>query len=200
MSPTRLPDRLPASMPKLHSHAGRRLARWLVTLCGWKLVGEFPDVPRLVLIAAPHSSLWDGVWGLLVKIAIGADVSFMAKRELFIGPLGWVLRKLGGIPVERGSTHGVVEQMAERFASQPKLWLAIAPEGTRRVVKKWRTGFWHIARAAAIPILPVYFHYPERTIGVGPLFQACDDVDADLRRLKDFYAPWQGRNHNVSSG
>ncbi|HET9031499.1 MAG TPA: 1-acyl-sn-glycerol-3-phosphate acyltransferase [Dokdonella sp.] len=185
-------------MPQLQSHAGRRLARWFVTRCGWKVIGEFPDVARLVMIGAPLSSWWDGVWGLLIKIAVGADVSFMAKRELFTGPLGWVLRKLGGIPIERGSTHGVVEQMTARFHDRHKLWLGITPEGTRKAVKKWRTGFWHIARAADVPILPVYFHYPQRTLGVGPLFQTSDDINADLQRLKEFYAPWQGKNRRVT--
>ncbi len=197
MSRPSLPDDLPPSAPQLNSHLGRRLARWFIRICGWKLVGEFPDVGRLVLIAAPHSSWLDGFWGLLIKIAIGIDISFMGKRELFVGPLGWIVRKLGGIPVERGSTHGVVEQMSARFESQPKLWLGIAPEGTRKPVKRWRTGFWHIAHAAKVPILPIYFHYPERTIGVGPLFLTTDDVDADLQRLRAFYAPWQGRNRGV---
>lgn len=193
-----LPQHLPPSMPQLRSHAGRRLARWFVTRCGWKLRGEFPDVARLVLIAAPHSSWWDGVWGLLIKIAIGADVSFMAKRELFVWPLGWVLRKLGGIPIERSATHGVVEQMAERLRSSERLWIGVAPEGTRKPVKQWRSGFWHIARAANVPILPVYFHYPERTIGIGPLFQTSDDMHADLERLRDFYVPWKGRNRGTA--
>ncbi len=192
-----LPEQLPASMPQLRAHAGRRLVRWFVTACGWKLRGDFPDVARLVLIAAPHSSWWDGVWGLLIKIAIGADVSFMAKRELFVGPLGWILRQLGGIPIERSATRGVVEQISARFRSQPKLWMGIAPEGTRKPVKKWRSGFWHIARAAGVPILPVYFHYPERTIGIGPLFHTSDDAEADIQRLREFYAPWQGRNHGI---
>ena len=134
---------------------------------------------------------------MLIKVAIGIDISFMGKRELFVGPLGWLIRKLGGIPVERSSTHGVVEQMAARFQRGKPLWLGIAPEGTRKPVKKWRTGFWHIARAADVPILPVYFHYPERTIGVGALFITTDDLDADLQRLRDFYAPWQGRNRGI---
>ena len=197
MSAESLPRQLPASVPQLKSHVGRRLARWILRICGWKLVGDFPDVSRLVLIAAPHSSWWDGVWGMLVKVALGIDISFMGKRELFVGPLGWLVRTLGGIPVERSSTHGVVEQMSERFARQPKLWLGIAPEGTRKPVKKWRTGFWHIAHAAKVPILPVYFHYPERTIGIGPLFQPGDDMAADLQHLRDFYAPWRGKNRSV---
>lgn len=194
-----LPDALPALVPKLGNHAGRRLARWIVTRCGWSLGGELPDVPRLVLIAAPHSSWWDGVWGLLVKVAIGIDISFMAKRELFVGPLGWMLRKLGGIPIERSSTHGVVEQMAARLQQSSCLWVGVAPEGTRKPVKKWRSGFWHIARAAGVPILPVYFHYPERRIGIGPLFHPGEDCAADLAKLRAFYAPWQGKYRGVGA-
>ena len=197
MSESLLPEHLAPSVPQLKSHFGRRLARWFIGICGWKLVGDFPDVARLVLIAAPHSSWLDGFWGLLIKIAIGIDISFMGKRELFVGPLGWIVRKLGGIPVERGSTHGVVEQMAARFRRKKPLWLGIAPEGTRKAVKKWRTGFWHIARAADVPILPVYFHYPERSIGVGPLFFTSDDMDADLQRLRKFYAPWRGKHRGI---
>jgi len=192
-----LPDRLPPSMPQFAQHPGRRLARWIVVRCGWQLGGEFPDVARLVLIAAPHSSWWDGFWGLMIKAAIGADVSFMAKRELFVGPLGWLLRRLGGIPIERSATHGLVDQMVMRFAAGDALWLGIAPEGTRRHVQKWKTGFWHIAHRAGVPILPVYFHYPERTIGVGPLIRTTGDVDADVARLRAFYAPWRGRNRGV---
>lgn len=193
-----LPESLPALVPQFADHTGRRLCRWIVTRCGWSLVGELPHAtPRLVLIAAPHSSWWDGVWGLLMKVAIGIDISFMAKQELFVGPLGWVLRKLGGIPIERSSTHGVVEQMAERLRASESLWVGVAPEGTRKPVEKWRTGFWHIARAAGVPILPVYFHYPERCIGIGPLFHPGDDCDADIRKLRAFYAPWQGKFHGT---
>ena len=185
-------------MPQFASHAGRRLARWILARAGWSLAGEFPDVPRAVLIAAPHSSWWDGFWGLLVKAAIGADVAFMAKRELFVGPLGWLLRRLGGIPIERDATRGVVEQMSERLRTQPQLWIGIAPEGTRKRVTKWKSGFWHIAHNARVPIVPVYFHYPERTIGIGPPFVTSDDMQADLARLRAFYAPWRGKNRGTS--
>lgn len=188
---------LPPSMPQYPQNAWRRLARWVLERCGWRFVGEYPDVSRLVLVGAPHSSWWDGVWGLLVKVAIGARVSFMAKRELFVGPLGWLLRRLGGIPIERSATHGLVDQMVARFAEQPQLWLAIAPEGTRRRVDKWKTGFWHIARAAGVPVMAVYFHYPERTIGFGPVFETTADVDADVARIRAFYAPWKGKHRGA---
>jgi 1-acyl-sn-glycerol-3-phosphate acyltransferase len=188
---------LPPSMPQFGQNAGRRLCAWLLRVAGWRLAGELPDRPKLVLIAAPHSSWWDGVWGLLVRSALGADVSFMAKRELFMGPLGWALRRVGGIPIERDSANGVVRQMTARFAASERLWLGIAPEGTRKRVQKWKNGFWHIARAARVPILPVYFDYPTRTIGFGPLFEPTDDLAADVAQLRAFYAPWRGRHRGT---
>ena len=188
---------LPPSMPQFGQNAWRRLCAWLLRVAGWRLAGELPDRPKLVLIAAPHSSWWDGVWGLLVRSALGADVSFMAKRELFMGPLGWPLRRAGGIPIERDSANGVVRQMTARFAASERLWLGIAPEGTRKRVHKWKNGFWHIARAARVPILPVYFDYPTRTIGFGPLFEPTDDLAADVAQLRAFYAPWRGRHRGT---
>ena len=191
------PAELPPNSPKLPDHAGRRLCRALLRVSGWRLVGPVPDVRKLVLIAAPHSSWWDGIWGLLMKIGIGLDVAFMGKRELFRGPLGWLLRRLGGIPITRHSARGVVEQMVDNFHATDTLWLGIAPEGTRRQVAEWKTGFWHIAQQAAVPVFPVAFHYPDKAIHLGPLFTLSDDMAADLARLRNFYAPFQGKHHDV---
>lgn len=188
---------LPAGIPQLGPSRWRGPCAWLLQRGGWRMAGVLPDVGKLVLIVAPHSSWWDGVWGLLLKVALGVDIAFMGKRELFRGPLGWLLRRLGGIPIERSATHGVVEQMVDRFQASPRLWLGIAPEGTRRKVVKWRSGFWHIARAAGVPILPVYFDYPSKTIGIGALFQPSGDMDADLAALKAFYRPYRGRHRGV---
>lgn len=198
MTPPALPATLPPQMPQYRQNTARRFARWLVDAIGWRIVGTFPDIPRAVLIVAPHSSWWDGVIGLLVRVALGANVSFMAKRELFVGPLGWLLRRLGGVPIERDAAHGVVEQMAARFASGEGFWLGIAPEGTRKRVQRWKSGFWHIARAAGVPVLPVYFHYPERTIGIGDAFMPSHDLDADMARLRAYYAPWQGKRRGTT--
>jgi 1-acyl-sn-glycerol-3-phosphate acyltransferase len=189
---------LPPSVPQFRQNAWRRLCVWLLRVCQWRLAGPMPDRAKLVLIAAPHSSWWDGVWGLLMKSALGLDVSFMAKRELFTGPLGWLLRRAGGVPIERGESSGVVEQMTARFAASERLWLGIAPEGTRKRVAKWKNGFWHIARKAGVPILPVYFDYPSRTIGFGPLFEPTADLAADLAALHAFYAPWRGKHRGTS--
>ena len=198
MSDARALPALSPSMPQFGQNRSRRFCAWLLRAAGWRLVGTLPDVPKLVLIAAPHSSWWDGVWGLLFRSALGADIAFMAKRELFTGPLGWLLRKAGGIPIERSSSSGVVEQMSQRFAAADKLWLGIAPEGTRKRVEKWKNGFWYIARAARVPILPVYFDYPSRTIGLGPLFETSSDLDSDTADLRAFYAPFRGKHRGTA--
>lgn len=188
---------LPPSVPQFPPNAGRRLCRWILRQCGWRLAGRFPDEPRVVLIAAPHTSWWDGVWAMLFKVAIGVDVRFVAKRELFRGPLGWALHRLGAIPIERSGADGLVGQTVARFREQQDLWFGIAPEGTRKRGLPWKTGFWHIARKAGVPIVPVYFDYPTRTIGVGPVFRPGADVSIDLDALKAFYRPFRGRHHDV---
>jgi len=115
---------------------------------------------KAVVIAAPHSTNWDVIWGLLVKVGLRLDVHFIGKREAFFWPLGSLLRSFGGLPIDRKAAHGVVGEMARQFAGHERFWLAIAPEGTRKKVQKWKSGFWHIARAAHVPIIPIYFHYP----------------------------------------
>ena len=192
-----LPATLPPAMPQFPGRAWRKPFRAAVRLGGWRLEGELPDVGKAVLIVAPHSSWWDGIHGLLFKVAIGADISFMAKRELFRWPLGGLLRKLGGVPIERGAARDVVAQMVERFHTRERLWLGIEPEGTRKAVAKWKSGFWHIARQAGVPILPGYFDYPRKVIGLGPLFHPTADKDADLAALRAFYRPFRGKHRGI---
>lgn len=196
-TPVPQPTELPAAVPAFADNPGRRMCRGLLRLRGWHLVGELPGARKLVLIAAPHSSWWDGIWGLLMKIGLGADIRFMGKQELFTGPLGWVLRRMGGMPIDRHAAKGVVEQMVDAFNDSPSLWLGIAPEGTRKKVDKWRTGFWHIARQARVPVFPIAFHYPDKAIHLGPLFELSDDMHADLKRLRQFYKPFQGKYRSV---
>ena len=191
------PAQLPVRMPTLPDQGGRKACRAALRLCGWSVVGSFPDLPKAVVIAAPHSSWWDGVWGLMLKAGIGADVHFMGKQELFRGPLGGLLRRLGGMPIDRAAAEGVVGQMVEQFRRREKFWLGIAPEGTRKPVTRWKSGFWHIARAAGVPIVTVWFNYPDKTIGIGPVFETSNDMDADLARLRAFYAPFKGKHRGV---
>ncbi|MEO8811238.1 MAG: 1-acyl-sn-glycerol-3-phosphate acyltransferase [Rhodanobacter sp.] len=184
-------------MPSLRDGWRRSACRAVLRMAGWNLVGSFPDVPKLVMIAAPHSSWWDGVWGLLVKVAIGADVHFMGKQELFRWPLGGLLRRLGGMPINRSAARGVVEQMIDQFQQRDALWLGIAPEGTRKPVKQWKSGFWHIAHDAGVPIFPVAFHYPDKIIHLGQLFDTTADMAADIARVRAWYVPFIGKHCSV---
>ncbi len=183
----------PPQAPQFDDSLGQRLCRWLFRRSGWRMVGALPNLPKLVVIAAPHSSWWDGFWGLLLKAALGVRICFIAKQELFWGPLGWLLRRMGGIATDRSTPNGVVAAMATQFAQHDRFWLALAPEGTRKKVTKWKSGFWHIARRANVPILPIYFHYPEKIIGVGPLLEPSDNLSADMLKIREFYVPWQGK-------
>ena len=187
----------PPNMPRLAPSAAGDLCRWIYTSCGWRVAGEIPDAPKLVVIVAPHSTNWDVIWGLLLKVGLRLDIRFIGKRQAFFWPLGSLLRSFGGIPIDRSAAHGVVGEMAGLFAQQERLWLALAPEGTRKKVQKWKSGFWHIARKAGVPILPAYFHYPQRTIGFGPLFHPSDDLDADMAKIREFYRPWQGKKRGT---
>ncbi len=190
---------LPANAPKVRRNAFTRwLGRTILRLGGWRMAGAFPDIPKLVLIAAPHSSNWDGIWGFAAKLALGLDVKVLGKDSLFKVPvMAGLLRRLGVIPVNRSAAHGVTEQMAAMIRDADRLWFAIAPEGTRKPVERWKTGFWKIASAAGVPVLPVYFHYPDRLIGVGPTFTLGHDMAADIARIRAWYRPWQGKHHGT---
>lgn len=188
---------VPPNLPQFAPSFAAPICRWIFARCGWRVAGEFPNVPKLVVIAAPHSTNWDVVWGLLVKVGLRLDIRFIGKREAFVWPLGALLRSFGGIPIDRSAAHGVVGEMRRQFESHERFWLAIAPEGTRKKVQKWKSGFWHIAHDAGVPILPVYFHYPEKTVGLGPLIHPGGDVDADMTRIREFYRPWVGKNRGT---
>ena len=190
---------IPPNMPQVP--ASRRFSRWLgrtiLRLGGWRVIGTFPDIPRLVLIAAPHSSNWDGIWGMAAKMALGFDARILGKDSLFWWPLSVVLRRLGVIPLDRSKPQGVVEQSIELIRQSPQLWFALAPEGTRKPVQQWKAGFLKIAHGAGVPVLMAYFHYPDRTIGIGPLFHTTGDLPADMAAIRAWYRPWQGKNRGT---
>ncbi|KAF1687005.1 acyltransferase [Pseudoxanthomonas broegbernensis] len=190
---------IPPSMPQVGRQ--HRLSRWIgrsvLRVGGWRVAGTLPDVPRLVLIAAPHSSNWDGVWGMAAKLALGFDVRVLGKDSLFWWPLSPLLHRLGVIPVDRSRPQGVVEQAVEMIRDSPRMWFALTPEGTRSRVARWKSGFWKIADAAQVPVLMAYFHYPERTIGIGPLFRTTGDMQADMAAIRAWYRPWMGRNRGT---
>lgn len=188
---------LPPNAPRVGSRAGRWLGRTLLRLGGWRVVGQFADLRKMVIIVAPHSSGWDAYWGLAAKLAMGLDIAFMAKAELFGGPLGWLLRWFGGIPVDRSSPAGVVEQSAARVRESDNIWFLLAPEGTRRRVERWKPGFWKIARLADVPVFCAAFHYPEKKIVLDQLVHTTDDYEADMARIRALYRPHVGKNRDT---
>ncbi len=188
---------LPANAPRTGNALTKWIGRTVLRLGGWTIAGDWPDVPRLVAIAAPHSSAWDVIWGLAAKVAMGVDVVFMGKQEAFWGPVGWLLKRFGGLPVNRSAPGGIVEQVVERMRRSERMWFVIAPEGTRRAVEKWKPGFWRIARRAGVPVFCIWFHYPDKTLGLGPIVELTDDVHADLVRIRAQFVPYQGRNRGA---
>lgn len=168
---------------------GLRLLRWRVT-------GQFPDVAKAVFIVAPHTSNWDFFVGLFADLALDLRAHWLGKHTIFRWPVNGLLRSLGGIPIERSSRSQVVEQMVGEFAAREALVLAIAPEGTRKKVDEWRTGFWHIAKGAGVPIVPIGLDYAKREVLVGPVRDPTDDLAADVRACKAFFSTVVARHPN----
>ena len=146
-----------------------------------------PDEPKFVIIVAPHTSNWDFTLGVAALFALGLRVSFLGKHTLFTPPLGSFMRWLGGIPVDRSVSRDRVAEAVAAFESSAQLILAVAPEGTRKRVTEWKTGFYHVAHGARVPIVPVAFDYGAKTIRIGPPFRTTGNREADMKALKDFY-------------
>lgn len=186
---------IPPNMPKVR---GGALSRWLgrsfLRLGGWHIRGPIPDLARAVVIAAPHSSNWDGLWGLAAKMALGVEARILGKDKLFWWPLSAVLRGLGVVPLDRSSPQGTVGQAVAMIQGSDRIWFALAPEGTRKQVKEWKSGFLKIARMSDVPIIPVYFHYPERVLGFGEPFHTSGDDVADMAAIRQWYRQWVGKN------
>lgn len=183
----RFPE-LPPSLPRRGNAFSKAFARALLALFGWRVTGEVPDRPKMVAIAAPHTTNWDFVVGILVVFALGLRVRYLGKHTLFRPPLGWLMRWLGGTPVVRDTPQGAVGDAAEMIAREERVLLGIAPEGTRTPGKPWRSGFYNIALAARVPILPAAFDYHARALRLFPLFEPTGNYEADLPRLQALYA------------
>ncbi len=178
---------LPPSFPRRGNVFSRLLGHAVLALCGWRIDGAFPDQPKLLAIVAPHTSNWDFPLGLAAVYALGLRVRFLGKHTLFYPPLGWLMRWFGGTPVIRDAPQGAVAQVVDVFQREPAIFLAIAPAGTRTRGTPWRSGFYHMAHAAGVPIIPIAFDGGRRAIRVFPLFHTSGDYDADLPRLLALY-------------
>ena len=179
--------------PMRGSRLSRALGRAALRLAGWRIEGVVPRLPRFVVIVAPHTSNWDFLVGVAAMFALGLRVHFLGKHTLFRGPLGPVMRWLGGEPVDRAAPDGVVEGVVARIAASRRYLLALSPEGTRRRIARWRTGFHRIASAAGIPIVPVWLDWSRRVVGIGEPMMPTADRDADIVALRAHYRSEMGR-------
>jgi 1-acyl-sn-glycerol-3-phosphate acyltransferase len=170
------------------------LAKLSLGLIGWKVEGRFPDLPKFIVIGAPHTSNWDFMMFLGVIFTLRADVRFMGKAELFRGPFAWFFYWCGGIPVDRSKSTGLVEQMVTACETSQKFILVIAPEGTRHRVTEWKMGFYHIAKSAGLPVVFAVVDGIRKKMLVGQIFQPGEDADADLKAIKGFFAGKVGIN------
>jgi len=177
----------PDALPRRGNRVSRAIARSVLSVLGWRIEGALPNIARMVLATAPHTSNWDFVVGIATAWALGVRVSWVGKRELFRPPFHVFFHWLGGIPVDRSASTGFVEQTVAALRGRERFMLALAPEGTRRAVTKWRTGFYYIAVGAQVPIVLVTFDRARRLIHLGPAVSPSGDLPADLARMRSLY-------------
>jgi len=172
-----------------------RLFVWWFRLKGWK-VGENipPDLRKAVVIAAPHTSNWDFVYALATFRILGIRVNYLVKHQAYRFPFKRLLDNNGAIPVERSRTQNFVEQFIRMFHERESLYLLIPAEGTRSRVNKWKSGFYHTALGAGVPIMLGYLDFEKRIAGFGPVFHPTGDKDADMAVIREFYRHVKGRH------
>jgi 1-acyl-sn-glycerol-3-phosphate acyltransferase len=176
------------------------LARSILWLTGWRIVGGVPEAPKYVLIAAPHTSNWDFPVALMVCFALRLRVYWMGKASLFPPLLGAVMRWLGGIPVNRARSGNLVQATVDAYNSNQRLIVIVPPEGTRSKVPQWKTGFYYIALGAGVPIALGYLDFRRKEAGLSRMFEPTGDIAADMVEIQAFYAGFAGKNPGKFDG
>ena len=171
------------------------LASAILKIMGWRVSVTIPDYPKCIVCVAPHTSNWDFILGELAYTSVGRKAGFLMKDTWFFWPLGCFFRAIGGIavPRRRKGKRSLTDVVVEMFDTTPRLTIAITPEGTRSRTSQWHTGFLRIARQAHVPIVLGVLDFPTKTIMVDTTFEPTDDIEADMRHIKDFYAPYKGK-------
>lgn len=171
----------------------RKLSIFFLKLLGWnyELLLKLPD--KSVICVAPHTSNWDYIVGMLFYNTIGGKPHVLMKKEMFIFPFGSIFKALGALPVDRKKRTSISDQMVEQFNSRNKFHLAIAPEGTRKKNKEWKTGFYYIAMKAGVPITIAYIDYSKKEVGVKDIFYPTGDLENDIEKIKSYYKDVQAK-------
>jgi 1-acyl-sn-glycerol-3-phosphate acyltransferase len=182
------------SVPRRGNWLSQKSAQAVLRLSGWRIEGEIPDLPKFVLVGAPHTSNWDYILTVLTIGDLQADLHYVIKHSMIEGPFGGIIAGLGGISVDRSTTEGFVDKMVAEFNRHEKYILAIMPTGTRNASKEWRSGFYYIAREANVPVVLVIFDYGNKVMRLGPTIELTGDYQSDLAYIRSFYEGVQGKN------
>jgi 1-acyl-sn-glycerol-3-phosphate acyltransferase len=166
----------------------RPLAELWLWAGGWSIVGEMPDLPKFVIVAAPHKTNWDLPNALAAGLHFGVRIQWMGKNSLFKWPFNSFMRWLGGIPVDRSKSNNAVSQMVEKFSAARELAVVIPPEGTRGEVTRWKSGFYYIAHGAKVPLVLAFIDYRQRKVGIAEVFHPTGNYETDLAAIQEIYA------------
>lgn len=163
------------------------ISKFLLWILGWKTIEPPVPEPKCIILGVPHTSAWDFIISYLYYNSMGATANVMVKKSFFKGPIGPILRSMGGIPVDRAKGASLTLQIIEEFKTREYMHLAIAPEGTRKATKNWKAGFHTIARAANVPVYLGYFDWNKKEVGRGDIFEISEDPKADLKKIRKWY-------------
>jgi 1-acyl-sn-glycerol-3-phosphate acyltransferase len=175
------------------------LAVVYMKLSGWQKEGRTPSEPKYVMIAAPHTSNWDLFYTLLLAFAFRIKVYWLGKEAIFRPPFKGICQWLGGIPIDRSKSNNIVSQSIQIFKGNERMILIVPPEGTRKKVRYWKTGFYYIAHGAGVPIALGYVDYGRKAGGIGPMFNPTGNIEADMKEIKAFYADVTGKRPDLTS-
>lgn len=171
----------------------KTLSKLILNAAGWKTIVTVEEPPKSIVCVAPHTSNWDYPIGQLSYWSLGRKSSFLIKKSWFFFPMNFIFDALGGVPVDRSKRTSVTDQMAEEFAKRDTFHLAITPEGTRKLVSKWKMGFYHIAVKANVPIQLAYIDYGKKELAIKQVFYPTGDENADLAKIQEYYKDIQAR-------
>lgn len=176
----------------------RYLYLFFFKLFGWKIEGDVPrNISKYIIAVGPHTSNWDFLIGLAVRSILRFRSNFFGKKELFKWPFGWLFRKLGGYPVDRSNKSNMVEQVVQIINESSYFVTAIAPEGTRKEVKKWKSGFYHMAYAAGIPLVFTSIDYPSKTVKFNAPFYPSGDYEKDAGQMASYFKNIMGKGRGM---
>ena len=187
-------DQVPLHLRARRSRVTRYIARAMLSASGWKVSGSIPNEERLVIVAAPHTSNWDWVIGMLTILALNANIRWIGKSSIFKTGFVWFFKWLGGIPVDRNNPSSLIERVKEIVSKEKGLMIGVAPEGSRQKVERWKTGFLRIAEITQSKILLFSIDSPAKNIQIGKIFNPTDNTEEDLRLIKNYYKNYKGIN------